>query len=599
MTTLLVANRGEIARRIFRTARRMGMGCIAVYSDADAGAPFVKEADQAVRIGPAPAAESYLRMDRIAAAAKEAGAGLVHPGYGFLAENHEFAQACADAGLVFVGPPAEVLRAMGSKENARRIAAEAGVAVNEGYSGDDQTDGAFAQAADRIGYPVIVKPAEGGGGKGMSIVRNPRELAEAFPAARRIALAAFGDDRLLLERFVVGARHIEVQIVADSHGNVVHLGERDCSLQRRYQKILEESPSPFVDAELRKALTDSAVAIARQAGYVNAGTCEFVVGEDRSFAFLEMNARLQVEHPVTEMVTGIDLVETQLRVAMGERLPFTQEDIQSKGHAVEVRIYAEDPAEDFLPQTGRIERIAWPSEVRVDTGIEEGSEVTVFYDPMLVKLIASGSDRPSALNRLADALSTTEIVGVQTNLAFLRAVLEEPAVVHGEVTTTWLETFSPKASAGAEQGGRGLPQGASGPRGLIPHRREGPAKRPGGRPLPYGSAPARTSPPDPWAALGPWRLGGRAAMESVAEQTSERIETVGPSHMHAPLPGKVVAVNVSDGERVKKGAVLVVVEAMKMEHAIRAPADGVVTAVACSAGDQVDRGQTLVDFEPA
>jgi 3-methylcrotonyl-CoA carboxylase alpha subunit len=556
VTTLLVANRGEIVRRIFRTARRMEMRCVAVYSDADAGAPFVKEADQAIHIGPAPAAESYLRIDRIIEAATQAGADLVHPGYGFLAENHEFAQACADAGLVFVGPPAAVLRAMGSKENARRIAAGAGVSVNEGYSGDDQTDDAFAQAADRIGYPVIVKPAEGGGGKGMSIAHNPRELAEALPAARRIAAAAFGNDRLLLERFVEGARHIEVQIVADSHGNVVHLGERDCSLQRRYQKILEETPSPFVDAELRKALTDSAVAIARQANYVNAGTCEFVVGEDRSFAFLEMNARLQVEHPVTEMVTGIDLVEMQLRVAMGERLPFAQEEIQSRGHAVEVRIYAEDPGDDFLPQTGRIERIAWPSEVRVDTGIEEGSEVTVFYDPMLAKLIASGPDRPSALRRLTDALSVTKITGVQTNLAFLRAVLEEPVVVRGEVTTTWLETFSPKA-------------------------------------------PARTPHPDPWVALGPWRLGGLPAMESVAEQTSERIETVGPSHMHAPLPGKVVAVNVANGARVKKGAVLVVVEAMKMEHAIRAPADGVVTAVACSAGDQVDRGQTLVDFEPA
>jgi 3-methylcrotonyl-CoA carboxylase alpha subunit len=651
VTTLLVANRGEIAVRVFRTAGRMGLRCVAVHSEADAGAPFVRMADEAVCIGPAAAKDSYLRVDRILEAARRTGAELIHPGFGFLSEDAAFCRAVEEAGLVFVGPSPEVLAAMGGKDEAKRMAEAAGVPVLPGYAGEDQSDDALERAAKEIGYPVMVKPAAGGGGKGMAVVRGPEELARALASARRVAAGAFGDDRLLLERYLVSPRHVEVQVVADTHGNVLHLGERDCSLQRRHQKILEETPSPAIDAALREQLCSSAVALARHVGYRSAGTCEFLVDQPgaqgvpegaATFGFIEMNARLQVEHPVTEMVTGLDLVELQLRVAMGEPLSLRQEDVRSAGHAVEVRLYAEDPDEGFLPQSGRILHLRWPQGARIDSGVEEGSAVTSFYDPMLAKVVVHGSDRRSALRLLRSALDDTEVLGVRTNLPFLRAVVADPVVVEGGITTNWLEDAYDGWRSGAEAGlAEALAVAAAAEADLILSARVG---------------------PDPWSAAGPFRLGGRHAPVGVvlcsggdehyltveegdpyrvghhtvapgpAARTwmlddraatavrdgrtwqvwwdgapydmtiGPRVREVdaeaGPAHLGAPMPGTVIAVRVSAGDRVSRGQDLVIVEAMKMELAVKASADGVVKTVLCAPGEQVDRGQTLVDLEP-
>jgi len=499
--TVLVANRGEIAVRVFRTARRMGLRCAAVYSEADAGAPFVRMADVAYCIGPAPAAQSYLRADRILEAAKALKADLIHPGFGFLSEDAGFGRAVEGAGYAFVGPPPEVLAAMGGKDEAKRIAQAAGVPTLPGYASadgdrDDQDDAALERAAKEIGYPLIVKPAAGGGGKGMAVVRREDDLLGALASARRVAAGAFGDTRLLLERYLPAPRHVEVQVIADSFGNVVHLGERDCSLQRRHQKILEESPSPAVDAELREQLTSAAVKLCRHVGYRNAGTCEFLVEDDggssgggapRAFGFIEMNARLQVEHPVTEMVTGLDLVELQLRVAMGEPLPLTQDDVSPTGHAIEVRLYAEDPDSGFLPQSGRVLHLRWPEEARVDSGVDEGAEVTTHYDPMLAKVIVHADDRAAALEELSDALAQTEVLGLRTNLPFLRALAADETVRAGQVTTTWLESAYAGWTSGVDD--RAVPEPAVALAGAAEAARI--LSERGG--------------PDPWSAAGPWR----------------------------------------------------------------------------------------------
>jgi acetyl/propionyl-CoA carboxylase alpha subunit len=639
--TLLVANRGEIAVRVFRSARRLGLRCVAVYSEADADAPFVRMADQTVLLGPAPASESYLRAERIVDAARRVRADLVHPGFGFLSEDPAFGQAVEDAGFAFVGPPPDVLRAMGGKDEAKRIAVDAGVPVLPGYAGAEQDDAALEAAAKDIGFPVIVKPVAGGGGKGMAVVREQGELPGALASARRVAKSAFGDARLLLERYLAAPRHVEVQVLADAHGHVIHLGERDCSLQRRHQKILEETPSPAVDDALRERLCNSAVALARHVGYRNAGTCEFLLDADGTLGFIEMNARLQVEHPVTEMVTGLDLVELQLRVAMGEELPLRQENVVRRGHAVEVRLYAEDPDEGFLPQSGRLLHLRWPDGTRVDSGVEEGSVVSTHYDPMLAKLVVHGPDRATALTALSEALEETEVLGLRTNAAFLRAVAADPVVTGGQVTTTWLES--------AYQGWRSTDEGI--PDQAVALAAAAEADR----------VQAAATGPDPWSTGGPWRLlgarttrvvvqpaGEEQAVEvdgsgpyQVGEHTLERClehhawtvdgepaaaakggdtwqvwwrglpyelplglrprmvdAESGPAHLGAPMPGTVIAVRVAPGDRVTRGQALVLVEAMKMELEIKATADGVVTTVRCAPGDQVDRGQVLVDVDP-
>ncbi|MFJ4922069.1 biotin carboxylase N-terminal domain-containing protein [Streptomyces sp. NPDC088725] len=441
--TVLVANRGEIAVRVIRTLRQLGVRSVAVFSDADADARHVREADTAVRIGPAAAAESYLSIDRLLDAAARTGAQAVHPGYGFLAENGAFARACADAGLVFIGPPAQAIELMGDKIRAKETVAAAGVPVVPGSSGSGLTDAQLADAAREIGMPVLLKPSAGGGGKGMRLVRSAALLAEEIAAARREARASFGDDTLLVERWVERPRHIEIQVLADAHGNVVHLGERECSLQRRHQKLIEEAPSVLLDEATRAAMGEAAVQAARSCGYTGAGTVEFIVpgADPAAYCFMEMNTRLQVEHPVTELITGLDLVEWQLRVASGEKLPFTQEDITLTGHAVEARICAEDASRGFLPTGGRILALHEPEGdgVRTDSGLSEGAEVGSAYDPMLAKVIAYGQDRATALRKLRAALAATVTLGVPTNAGFLRRLLGHPAVVAGDLDTGLVE----------------------------------------------------------------------------------------------------------------------------------------------------------------
>jgi len=441
---ILIANRGEIAVRVIRACRELGIASVAVYSDADAGALHVSLADRAVRIGAAPAAESYLSADAVLAAARDAGAEAIHPGYGFLSENHFFAAACAAAGIAFVGPPADVIARMGSKIAARQLASEAGVPVVPGETPADQGDAAVADAARRLGFPVLIKPSDGGGGIGMKGVRDEASLLTAIGQARREALATFGDGTLYVERLVERPRHVEIQILADHHGHVVHLFERECSLQRRHQKIVEETPSMAVAPRLRAGMGEAAIAVARLAGYRNAGTVEFLLegsGDAAQFYFLEMNTRLQVEHPVTEQTTGVDLVAAQIRIAAGEPLPWPQEHLLQRGHAIEVRIYAEDPARDDLPQAGPLLLYREPSMpgVRVDTGVTEGGEVSVHYDPMMAKLIACGDTRDTARRRAIEALRSYPILGVRTNVPFLIALLEHPAFISGDVDTGFVD----------------------------------------------------------------------------------------------------------------------------------------------------------------
>ena len=636
MTTLLVANRGEIARRIFRTAKRMGMRTVAVYSDADASLPFVREADVAVRLGPAPASASYLDIERILAAATETGADLVHPGYGFLAESPRFATAVAARGLRFVGPPPEVLASLGDKAKAKDLARLAGVPTLPGFYGDDQRDESFLEAARRVGYPVMVKPVAGGGGIGMQRVREEGALRDALAKARRVAAASFGDERLLLERLVDRPRHIEVQILADTHGNVIALGERDCSAQRRHQKVLEETPAPSLDDKQRKAVAEAAIAIARRSGYVNAGTVEFAVDDHDAFFFLEVNARLQVEHPVTELVWDIDLVEQQLRITQGERLLLKEP--APRGHAIEVRLYAEDVAAGFLPSTGPILHVRWPEGIRVDAGYGEGDDVTRHYDPMLAKLIAHGPHRKLALAKLEEALARTEVLGVRTNLPFLRGLAAHPDVQRGKIDTELVareferlvpnttsvppEAIALAASAVADSAKQrddpwselgAFRIGEAAGTTIVLHEgvREH-AERVSGA-GPYEASGHRIA-RDPTEAHA-WTIDGEAAAAAVAgasvwvtvagrtdEFTTEPpdrvVDAAATAEVAAPMPGVVIAAQAHADQHVRRGDLLFVVEAMKMELRVEAPANGTVTRVLASVGQQVQRGQRLAEFEP-
>ncbi|WP_432120024.1 acetyl/propionyl/methylcrotonyl-CoA carboxylase subunit alpha [Streptomyces sp. bgisy032] len=629
--TVLVANRGEIAVRVIRTLRSMGVRSVAVFSDADADARHVREADTAVRIGPAPASESYLSVERLLEAAARTGAQAVHPGYGFLAENAAFARACAEAGLVFIGPPADAIALMGDKIRAKETVREAGVPVVPGGR-----DPELAEAARELGAPVLLKPSAGGGGKGMRLVRDLTRLEDEIASARREARASFGDDTLLVERWIDRPRHIEIQVLADGHGNVVHLGERECSLQRRHQKIIEEAPSVLLDERTRAAMGEAAVQAARSCGYRGAGTVEFIVpGTDpSSYYFMEMNTRLQVEHPVTELVTGLDLVEWQLRVAAGEPLGFTQEDVRLTGHAVEARICAEDPSRGFLPSGGTVLRLREPQGdgVRTDSGLTEGTEVGSLYDPMLSKVIAYGPDRATALRKLRAALADTVTLGVQTNAGFLRRLLAHPAVVSGDMDTGLVErevedlvaTEVPEEvyEAAAAVRGEALqpePGGWTDPFSVPSGWRLGGTPKPPAfhlrvrEPLEYTPRGTATVTGDRVVVTldGVRHTFHRAAdwlgrdgdawhvrdHDPVAASLT-RAAHAGADSLTAPMPGTVTVVKVAVGDEVSAGQSLLVVEAMKMEHVISAPHAGKVTELDVSPGTTVAMDQVLAVIAP-
>jgi 3-methylcrotonyl-CoA carboxylase alpha subunit len=663
---LLIANRGEIACRIIRTARRLGLRTVAVYSDADAQARHVSLADEAYRIGPPPARESYLKTDAILAAAKASGAEAIHPGYGFLSENAGFAEACVAAGLVFVGPPAAAIRAMGDKSAAKALMERAQVPVVPGYHGPAQDLATLAAAADKVGYPVLLKAAAGGGGKGMRVVERKEALAEALAGAKREAASAFADDRMLVEKYLVSPRHIEIQVFADAHGNALHLFERDCSIQRRHQKVLEEAPAPGLPAERRRAMGEAAVACARAVGYRGAGTVEFIVDHNGSFYFMEMNTRLQVEHPVTEMITGEDLVEWQLVVAAGGRLPKRQDEVRLDGHAFEARLYAEDPARDFLPATGRLAHLAFPPEgphVRVETGVGTGDAVSIHYDPMIAKLVVWDSDRDTALARLRRALAACEIVGVPTNLALLAAIAAHPDYAAGAVETGFIAAHrAALLPAPAPVPERVTALAALAVMLRLKDRASAAAHQSADRFSPWHLADGWRLNDDPWHVLrfrdpgqdaeaaltvhfardgfvfdlpgGPCRARGTlkpndriaadldgARCEAAVVRRGDEItvitggrsyqlmlidplaavghEAAAGGRLTAPMPGKIVAVHVAAGTAVKRGAALLVLEAMKMEHTITAPADGTIEGLPYAVGDQVEEGAELVKFKPA
>jgi acetyl-CoA/propionyl-CoA carboxylase biotin carboxyl carrier protein len=642
-TSVLVANRGEIALRVMRTLRRLGIRSIAVYSDADADAPHVRAADTAVRLGPAPAAESYLSAERVLAAAAESGATAIHPGYGFLSEDADFAAACEAAGLTFIGPPPAATRLLGDKVAAKLLAAEHGVPVLPGLQKPDLTDeeiSAFV-AEDPTRLPLMIKAAAGGGGRGMRIVRDPAALADGLAAARREALAGFGDDSLLVERYVERARHVEVQILADSHGNVVHLGERECSLQRRHQKVVEESPSPVVTPAIREPLCAAAVELARAAGYVGAGTAEFLVSADdpSEWFFLEVNARLQVEHPVTELVTGLDLVEQQLLVAAGAPLAFTQDEVTFDGHAIEVRVCAEDPAADFLPAVGELVAYREPrgEGIRVDSGVEADTQVTPFYDSLLLKVIAYGADREAAVERLDLALGDLRLLGLPTNGGFLRRLINLDRVRAGDIDTGLIDRGEaevlPPASeerealvAFAAAQNRELRSGDDDDpwHALVGFRLDGPAPlklevasrggdlvpvsvsgAPGEETVTIGTDAERVTAGPAWAweiaASGgeTWLAAGPEAFAfRVVEPVVEGNATAAQGTLEAPMPGTVLELRVAPGESVVEGQVLVVIESMKMEMSLTAPVETTVVDVLVAAGDGVKQGQSLVELEP-
>ena len=658
---ILVANRGEIACRVMRTARSLGYRSVAVFSEPDAAAPHVALADEAVALGGRTAAESYLRVDAILDACRRTGAGAVHPGYGFLSERADFAQACADAGLVFIGPPAAAITAMGDKAGAKRRMLAASVPCVPGYLGDDQSDAALTAQANGLGYPLLVKAVAGGGGRGMRLVHAQSELADALAGARREAASAFGDGTLMLERLVADGRHVEIQVFADIHGNVVHLGERDCSAQRRRQKVIEESPSPFVDAALREAMGRDAVAAARAVGYVGAGTVEFIVDAQRRHFFLEMNTRLQVEHPVTECVTGLDLVEWQLRVAAGEALPLRQDEIRWTGHAVEARLYAEDPYDGFAPQTGRIAHwrparavragradagtqgvpAASLASVRIDDGIVEGGVVSPFYDAMVAKVVVRGRDRADALRRLAAALEDAPLVGLRNNGRYLRDLVRHPAFVAGAVTTRRLDDWAAArepinvapepddadwAIAAALRARAPEDAPASGPvAASVAWRRVALACAGVTRTLAVAGTRVGVGGRDVEVVLHPCDADGWRAVEidGVRQQRlivddGERVHVVRDAAVHvfaepspypqpdaaaaarvarAPVAGVVAHVSVEAGQRVAAGQPLVCVEAMKMEMWLNAAAAGVVRAVNVAARETVASGAVLVELE--
>jgi len=645
---VLIANRGEIAVRIERTLARLGIESVAVFSDADAGAPHVRGADRAVHIGPTPARESYLQVERVLDAAASSGAEAIHPGYGFLSERPDFAAACAAAGIAFVGPGAEAMALLGDKARARAVAAEAGVATLAGWSGEDLSD---EEIVDRVGegdLPLLVKAAAGGGGKGMRLVTRREDLAEALGAARREAASAFGDTRLLIERYVEPSRHLEVQVIADAHGNAIHLGERECSLQRRHQKVIEESPSPVVTLALREAIGAAAVALARHAGYVNAGTVELIAERDdpERLFFLEVNTRLQVEHPVTEAVTELDLVELQLRVAAGEALPLAQDEVRRDGWAVEARIYAEDPASGFLPSSGAVVAYREPTGagIRVDSGIEEGSVVGTDYDPMLAKVVAAGPDREEALSRLHRALGELVVAGPTTNTAYLRALLARPEVTAGKLDTGLIERLGDEVaspSPSPELAAVALIAMLGDPEDDDPWSTRT-AWRQGGnawirRTLDGLEAPVDVSVralPDAWewrvddttgrfpahSPVGGPKTGlsdGFSAHQPAVFRDGDAIWVVDPdvgpvrfaphvgdadaaasgdASLEAPMPGTVVQLRVRPGTEVSAGETLVILESMKMEISITAPRDGSVAAVHVAAGDQVERGAMLIEL---
>ena len=662
--TVLIANRGEIVVRIARTCRAMGIRTVAVYSDADRHAPHVRACDVAVRIGPPPARESYLRIDAMLDAAKQTGAQAVHPGYGFLSENPEFAEACAAGGVTFVGPPPAAMRAMGDKIAAKKTVEAAGVPTVPGYLGDDQSPKVLLEHARRIGTPLLIKAAAGGGGKGMRIVRDLDEFSDALDGARREAEAAFANPTVFLERYLIAPRHVEVQILADAHGTCIHLGERECSIQRRHQKILEETPSTAVPAALRAEMGSAAVRIAQAVGYVNAGTVEFMLDADRRYYFLEMNARLQVEHPITELVADVDLVREQLLIAAGGTLRLKAADVEPRGHAIEVRIYAEDPERGFLPSTGRITAFSPPEGpgIRNDAGVGTGTIVSVDYDPMLAKLIAYDRTRDACIERVASALDEYMVGGVTTNIGFLRWIVGHDAFRHGDTTTAFIdEHFKPGAAPGkgddraallgaaaalqtlpATQAALGAPHAGS---GVGPWQRIGPWRH-GAAPREVGfedrEAPVIVTPmPD-----GSWRCaydGDEATVECVAggsctiERDGKRVRfvawrarnrvavsmngsvhefvpvappstgdamrghrhhgTVGLGTVEAPMSGKIVKVSAKAGNTVSAHDVLVVMEAMKMEHTIVAPYDGAVRDVKIAVGDVVAAGEELIQIE--
>ncbi|MBG7702202.1 ATP-grasp domain-containing protein [Streptomyces sp. MC1] len=629
--TVLVANRGEIAVRVIRTLRSLGVRSVAVFSDADADARHVREADTAVRIGPAPAAESYLSVERLLEAAARTGAQAVHPGYGFLAENAGFARACEEAGLVFIGPPADAIALMGDKIRAKETVQAAGVPVVPGGR-----DPELAEAARALGAPVLLKPSAGGGGKGMRLVRDMTVLEEEIAAARREARASFGDDTLLVERWVDRPRHIEIQVLADGHGNVVHLGERECSLQRRHQKIIEEAPSVLLDERTRAAMGEAAVQAARSCGYRGAGTVEFIVpgGDPSQYYFMEMNTRLQVEHPVTELVTGLDLVEWQVRVAAGEPLGFAQEDLRLTGHAVEARICAEDPARGFLPSGGTVLLLNEPQGdgVRTDSGLTEGTEVGSLYDPMLSKVIAYGPDRETALRKLRSALAETVTLGVPTNAGFLRRLLAHPAVVAGELDTGLVErvvdelvsTDVPEEvyeAAAAVRLERLKPR----TEGWVDPFSVPSGWRLGGTPRPPAfhvrvQDPVAYTPRGTHTVTGDrvtvtldgvrhtfHRAGDWIGREGDAWQVRDhdpvaaslnRAAHAGADSLTAPMPGTVTVVKVAVGDEVAAGQSLLVVEAMKMEHVISAPHAGTVAELDVTPGTTVAMDQVLAVIAP-
>jgi acetyl-CoA carboxylase biotin carboxylase subunit len=616
LKSVLVANRGEIARRVFRTARRMGIATVAVYSEADAEAAHVLEADQAVLIGPAAARESYLVGETIIAAAKATGAEAIHPGYGFLSENAAFAEAVMAAGLIWIGPPPSAIRAMGLKDAAKSLMMAAGVPVTPGYLGEDQTLARLQAEADATGYPVLIKAVAGGGGKGMRRVEAAGEFAAALASCQREAAASFGDDRVLIEKYVTRPRHIEVQVFGDSHGHVVHLYERDCSLQRRHQKVIEEAPAPGMSPEARAAVTSAAVKAAQAVGYQGAGTVEFIADASEGLRpdriwFMEMNTRLQVEHPVTEAVTGVDLVEWQFRVASGEALPLTQDEIKLTGHAVEARLYAENPAGGFLPSIGVLEHFRMPEGVRVDSAVEEGDEVTPFYDPMIAKLIAYAPTREGATDWLAQACAEVEVWPVKTNAGFLARCLDHPDFIAGDVDTSFIPTRIEALAATAEPSDDLLTVAAAAMLAeeaeaepspwseLTGFRTNAPPEthlrlfldgRPVMAPLPQGDLEADVLMTEDSVVLFE---GGETFVFSAKPPVRSLDDAVGDGQIRSPMPGKVVTVSVSQGDRVVKGQALLTLEAMKMEHALTAPFDAEVEAVLVSAGDQVSEGVAL------
>jgi len=647
---ILIANRGEIARRIMRTCRKMGIATVAVYSDADAEMPFVDEADEAIRLGPAPSAESYLRIDKILEAAAFTNSDAIHPGYGFLSENAGFAEACGHAGVTFIGPTPDAIRAMGSKREAKALVEKAGVPVIPGYDGSNQDPKVLAEEAIKIGFPVLLKASAGGGGKGMKRVRQASELPDAIASAAREGQSSFGDGTLLVEQYIEDPRHVEIQILGDCHGNLIHLNERECSIQRRHQKIIEETPSTALDPALRNRMGEAAVRCGKAIGYTNAGTVEFILAPDRSFYFLEVNTRLQVEHPVTECVTGLDLVEEQILVAQGEVLRTAQEAVRFEGAAIEVRLYAEDPAAGFLPQSGRVVDWDVPAAegLRVDSGVEAGSEVGIHYDPMLAKIITSAESRPVALQRMRRALRSLSVQGVTTNRDFLLQVLDHPAFIAGEIDTHFIDrhlqdelgdrVLEPDQQRAAMAAALAEQQRRDGRRVLVPGIPSGWRNNyhtPQWCEYVVGDRDLRVS----YRHLGDnqfnvWvgeeersvRVASWEAPMLTLEEGSHRWRArvsfdgdrtyVHSSHFSlglqrkprfpdkskeipaggciAPMPGKVVELRVAEGDSVKAGQVLLIMEAMKMEHTVTAPQDGTVAQVSVAAGDQVDADALLI-----